>query len=434
MTDKGINVSQKSHILTLRGLSPLHIGSGEKYSQLDYIYHENYIFILDFDKLISEIPLEIIDDLTNDINENFENNIWKGDTKEFLSRYKIDWEKSVEKKYDLIGRIGKNEINQFIKTGNQIYIPGSSIKGAVRTAILFKILKEHPEKKQDVIRNVIDHFNDKEIMKLIQKDGTTDLLRALIISDSHIDKTSPIKITGSTVYHLRNKESTIPIYYEILDENFYSSGTIKINYKLTDSKALISDNFDLTQDNIINAINAFSKEIIDYELKEIIDRIDPNLDDIIGFYKKLNNELTHLKDSECILRLGQGSSILGITLFLNFKDNKQIVRKYKGLEIFHFNIPDRYNKEYGIAKQGRYTILPDRDSPNKPKLNEKWLCSVVTIRGTNKYVTLLEKIKESFDIEEEKARGYLFPLTRKFVVSDNEKLIAPFGWVKLTWD
>lgn len=434
MKDKDSILIEKSHRLILTGLSPLFIGSGEKYSQLDYIYRNNNIFILDFDKLLVQIPLEVIDDLTNDINENFENNIWKGDIKEFLSKYKIDWEQSVEKKYDLIGEIGKNEINQFIKTGNQIYIPGSSIKGAIRTAILFKILTDHPERKNAIIHNVLEHFNDKEIMKLIQSDGTTDLLRALIISDSHVDETSPVKITASTIYHLRNKKSTIPIYYEILDKNFSSIGTIKINHKLIDSNALISRNFNLTKENIIEAINSFCEEIINYELEEFINRKDSNLDNIVDYYKKLKAELTKLNDNECILRLGQGSSILGITLFLNFKDYKQIVRKYKGLEIFHFNIPDKYNKKFGIARQGNYTIVPDRDSPNRPKLNEKWLCSIVAKRGKIRYVNLLEKITDSFDLEVEKESSYLFPLTRNFIVSENKELVAPFGWIKLKWE
>lgn len=434
MKDEGSIYIDRSHRLILEGLSPLFIGSGEKYSQLDYIHHENSLFILDFDKLLEQIPVEVIDDLTNDIIENFENNIWRGDIEEFLSKYKIDWKKSVGKKYAFIGKIGKNEINQFIKTGNQTYIPGSSIKGAIRTAILFKILKDSFQSKKSIITNVLEHFNDREVVKLIQRGGTTDLLRALIISDSQVVEDSHIKITASTIYHLRNKESTIPGFYEILDKDFTSSGTIKINHRLIGSNALVYQNFDLTKENVIKAINSFSKEIIAYELKVFKDRKDSNLDSIIVLYEKLSTQLANLTDNECILRLGQGSSILGLTLFLNFKDNKQLVRKYKGLEIFHFNIQDRYNKESGIAKQGRYTILPDRDSQYKPKLNEKWLCSTVAIRGINKYVRLLEKITKSFDLELEKEDSYLFPLTRKFVVSDNKKLIAPFGWVKIKWE
>lgn len=434
MNDERSIVDQESHNLILKGLSPLFIGSGAKYSQLDYVHHNNRIHILDFDKLLTQIPPEAIDELTNDINSNFDNNIWRGDIKEFLSKYTAEWEKLVEKKYELIGKIGKNEINQFIKTGNQIYIPGSSVKGAIRTAILFKILTDHPNRKRASIPNVLERFNDREIMGLIRNDGTTDLLRALIISDSQINENSNIKIVASTVYHLKNKESTIPIYYEILDKNFSGLGSVKINRKLVESNTLISKNFDLTREKILEAINSFSKEIINYELTKFKDRKDSNLEGIVNFYENLRRELGNLEDDECIMRLGQGSSILGLTMFLQYKENKQIIRKYKNLEIFHFNISDKFNRGYGIARKGRFTILPDRDSQNRPKLNEKWVCSIVATRGKNRYVNLLERITDSFGSGSVAESTYLYPLTRKFVVSVNNKLLSPFGWIKIKWE
>ncbi len=438
MSNDSIDQGQNSHRLTITGLSPMFIGSGNKYSQLDYISHENKIHILDFDKILTQIPFEIIDDLTNDILENFEKNIWRGDVKDFLGKYEVDWNNFVEKSYDLVGKIGKNEINQFIKTGDQIYIPGSSLKGAIRTAILFKILKNHPKKKEEIVQSVLNFFNDREIIRLIQSDGKTDLLRALIISDLKANtENAPIKIVESKVYHIRDQKSTIPIFYEVLDNGFNSTGTLKINRKLVDSNALISQYFDLSKDTIIDATNSFSKEIINYELKEFKSRNDSNLERIINFYEELEEQVNSLKDNECIMRLGQGSSVLGITLFLNFSDNTQVVSKYKGLEDlkrFNFNVPDRNDRSFGIARQGGFTILIDRDSLHRPKLNETWLCRIVATKGNNKFVSLIEKITTSYHIEKEKDKSFLYPLTRKFIVSENEKLISPFGWVKLTWE
>ncbi len=424
----------KSQNLVITGLSPVFIGSGEKYSQLDYFSQENNIYILDFDQLLAKISLEVIDDLTNDIQQNFENNIWKGDVQEFLSKYEINWEDSVARKYNLIGKIGRNEINQFIKTGENIYIPGSSIKGAIRTALLFKILKDHPEKKNAVTGSVLHNFKDRDIIRLIQTDGSNDLLRALQISDSNINEDPLIKIVETRVYHLRDKESKIPIYYEILDKGFSYRSSIKINSKLVDANVLVSQYFDLTQGKIIGAVNAFSKEIIAYELQEFMEQKDPNLSEMINFYQDLTSELEGLENNECILRLGQGSSVFGITLFLNFKDNNSIVFKYKGLETFHFNIPDRDNRKFGIARQGQFTIIPDRDSPHKPLLNESWLCNIVAVRRNTKYVNLLEKTSKLYDFESQRGNSYLFPLTRKFVVSENNRFTAPLGWVKLRWE
>lgn len=441
MNSRNIMQISKSSEIVITGLSPIFIGSGEKYSQLDYINKNNRIYILDFDKILEQIPAESINDLTKEILVNFKNNIWKGDIDKFLNKYNIDWNKFIEKEYDLIGKMGKNEINQFIKTGDRIYIPGSSIKGAIRTAVLFDILKRNPDIKNRILPYVLTDFRDQEIVKLIQSDGRTALLRALMISDSFLEnKNNYIKVIQTNVYHLRDKEFTIPIFYEVLDKGFESKNSIKINYKLLDSNTLITQYFNLTKNEILRAINVFSREIIDYELKVFENQNDPNLSEVINFYKDLKSQLDSLKKNECILRLGQGSSAIGISLFLNFQDNIQVVRKYKGLEIFTFNIPDRDNRSLGIARQGGFTILTDRESPQRPRLNETWLCSVVsTIKRTRiKYVSLIEKISSKKDIDQDSQRSFLYPLTRKFLVSQlddgTKKNIYPFGWVKLKWE
>jgi CRISPR-associated protein Csm5 len=425
------NTQYKSYTLSLTGLSPLFIGSGDTYSQLDYVYHNNKIHIIDFDKLLEQIPIEVIDDLTNEISENFKNNIWEGDIKNFLAKYHFNWQESVEKTYEIMSSIGRNEIQQFIKTGERIYIPGSSLKGAMRTALLFHILETHPQKKERLAGNINRYFKDRKVRELIQDDGSNDLLRALIVSDSHLSKDSPIKIVPSTVYHLQNRESTIPIYYEILDTDFISQGTLKINTKLITSNALKSDTFSLSKNTLIRAINSFSKTVIAYELNQFTSRKDSKLDPIIAFYTNLRDIVdNNLDEDECIIRLGQGSSILGITLFLNFRDNQEIINKYAGLEIFHFNVKDRNNPGFGISRTGGFTILPDRNSPNRPRLNEYWLCRVVATRKRTKFVILLERVESRPDDDES---GILYPLTRKFIVS-NDILKVPFGWVKLTWE
>ncbi len=424
---------QNSYKLSIEGLSPLFIGSGKKYSQLDYISAEEKIHILDFDKILSQVPEELIDDLTNDINENFWNNKWQGNVEEFLEKYELKWRDFIEKSYELKGDIGDNEINQFIKTGDIIYIPGSSIKGAIRTAILFDILEKHPREKERIIPRILSNFNQREIIRLIQSDGKTDLFRALMVTDQVLkNHTSSIKVDETTVYHLRNKQPTVPIFNEVLDKGFQSEGAIKINRKLVESGKLISNYFDLHAENLIKAINSFSKTIIDYELRIFKEQQDSNLEGLIKFYESLQAQLISLNDNECILRLGQGSSVLGITLFLNFSERKEVVRKFKGLEIIRFDLPDRRNPQNAVAKQGRVLVLVDRNSKNRPRINETWLCSVKSTRRNSKYVSLLEKITPSFDIE--KRGDLLYPLTRKFVISAENELLFPFGWIKLTWD
>jgi len=415
--------------LEITGMSPVFIGSGDLYSQLDYIVENQKVHLLNFNSLLSEIPLNLIDDLTKNILDNFSNNRWEGDVKSFLEKYDLDWKKHVEQSHDLIGEIGKNELHQFIKTSDRLYIPGSSVKGAIRTCILFSILKNNPAFRNREESTILRYFNDRSLQNLIRTSGNDDLLRALIISDLHLsDPTSNTKIMESSVYHLKNKESTIPIFYEVLDEGFHSSGSIKINKNLIENDILKTQYFNLNTSSLIEAINEFSKEIIAHELKTFQSQKDDKLSHIISFYSSLDQQLKNLGKNECILRLGQGSSVLAVTLFLIYQENKRIVQKYRKLEIVKFDILDRRDRRFAIANKGGRPYYVDRASRYRPRLNETWLCSIQP-KGRTIYVTLLEKMEPSGQFL---AQELLFPLTRKIILNQEHQLSLPFGWVKLS--
>lgn len=415
--------------LEITGISPVFIGSGDLYSQLDYIVEDQKVHLLNFNSLLSEIPLNLIDDLTKNILDNFSNNRWEGDVKTFLEEYDLDWKKHVKQSHDLIGEIGKNELHQFIKTSDRLYIPGSSVKGAIRTCILFSILKNNPTFRNREESNLLRYFNDRNIRQLIGTSAKEDLLRALIVSDLHLsDPTNNTKIVESSVYHLENKESTIPIFYEVLDKGFRGSGSIKIDKNLIESNVLKTQYFDLTTSSLVEAVNEFSQKIITHELKTFQSQKDDNLSQIVSFYSSLDHQLKDLGKNECVLRLGQGSSVLAVTLFLNFQDNKRIVQKYRNLETIRFNTPDKRDRRFAIATKGGKTYLIDRDSRDRPRLNETWLCSIQP-RGRTVYVKLLEKMDAS---QQFLAQELLYPLTRKFILNQKHQLGLPFGWIKLS--
>lgn len=422
--------TNNTYSVKIEGLSPIYIGSGEIYSQLDYIAENNQIHIIDFEKILSQISFEIIEDLTNDIKHNFRNNIWKGNIMEFFNKYELDWRSAIIKSYDLIGNVGQNEINQFIKAGEQLYIPGSSTKGAIRTAILFKVLKDHPSEKNKILKNIKRYFNDRNIQNILQQNPKDDLLRALIIGDTKpITNEKNIKIVESTVYHLLNKDRTIPFFNEIIHKGFNSTFSVKINKKLVQSGILKEKYFQLQKTEMINAINEFSKAMISYELEQLQNSNDSNLNSIITFYKEIDEKFEKLTQDECILRIGQGSSFIGITLFLLFKDDLDMMKRYSNLAVITFDIPDRKNRNFAIARERGYTILIDRNSKFRPRLNETWLCQVAsTIRKKRlKFVKLKEKMEGSMSL-----KNITYPMTRKLIDSGNE-LLYPYGWVKLTW-
>lgn len=135
-------MSCESYDLHLTTLSPIHIGSGKSYSCCEFVpakaKSKGQIV-----KIIKRVNLtnyysSLSDDrkdtfLASLTNSNFELKQFDKKIKKDFVRYQcID-----NSRVDFI-----NEVQEHIKTSDKLYIPGSSIKGAIRTAIFYDLLTE----------------------------------------------------------------------------------------------------------------------------------------------------------------------------------------------------------------------------------------------------------------------------------------------------
>ena len=165
--------------------TPIFVGSGEKLLKKDYYVDEkeNKIYVVDVNKLIrrNNRILSLYEEYVKDINKTF--NEWIKDSsirlylneeiiKKELTIYTIDRGNA-----DIRGgtkQINTNrnnynttDIEKFIKNPyNEVYLPGSSIKGAIRLAMLSSsILNETDSKNLDYskrqIEGVIKSFSDR---------------------------------------------------------------------------------------------------------------------------------------------------------------------------------------------------------------------------------------------------------------------------------
>lgn len=135
-------MSCESYDLRLTTLSPIHIGSGKSYNCCEFVpakaKSKGQIV-----KIIKRVNLtnyysSLSDDrkdtfLASLTNSNFELKQFDKKIKKDFVRYQcID-----NSRVDFI-----NEVQEHIKTSDKLYIPGSSIKGAIRTAIFYNLLTE----------------------------------------------------------------------------------------------------------------------------------------------------------------------------------------------------------------------------------------------------------------------------------------------------
>ncbi|OYT33598.1 MAG: type III-A CRISPR-associated RAMP protein Csm5, partial [Candidatus Aenigmarchaeota archaeon ex4484_52] len=146
----------------------------------------------------------------------------------------------------------KNEIREQIKTKNIPYIPGTSIKGAIRTALLWYYAKNNFNDLKNILETELNNKTNKKFignkfvdtcfnLNYSKKDAKYDLLKFLEVSDFMPDEQNKnMKIDKIETYALAKKKVNFrkgvikkfesigfKQYIETLNGNF--TGTIKLS-------------------------------------------------------------------------------------------------------------------------------------------------------------------------------------------------------------
>lgn len=204
------------------------------------------------------------------------------------------------------------------------YIPGSSIKGAIRTAILSNIIKDKTEIKNSINPSKI---NARAIeQKLLGENPNKDIFRFLKIGDAIFgdyyenivrlysinerEKNSFWDTTkGQMVETLMPKDSSTCDMK--LDLNAYKNAKECVQ-TLPECMTSLKD--------IFSTINQHSETLLNQEIKYWQDQVDkPNADNVDKYIKGLETIMNQIQQckkeskSTCILRLGAGSGWRFIT-------------------------------------------------------------------------------------------------------------------------
>uniref|UniRef100_A0A7C2N7S8 CRISPR system Cms protein Csm5 n=1 Tax=Archaeoglobus fulgidus TaxID=2234 RepID=A0A7C2N7S8_ARCFL len=182
--------------MKLEILTPVHIGSGDKYYATDFVIKGDRVVFVDSTRFFEEVEKKGLDPI------NVAREISEGKKIEDF----VDLSKIKIREVPFKGRTSRNEILAHIKSRGKPYIPGSTIKGAIRTAILWKEVKDSRELLNWTVNYIKKKLNEKrnlgrkELIKLDDEleekvfrkaeltgrrsDPKNDLLRALRICDS----------------------------------------------------------------------------------------------------------------------------------------------------------------------------------------------------------------------------------------------------------
>lgn len=265
----------KIYEISLESLGPVFVGSGEILKKSAYIYDrkEGRVYIPDERKMINWI-------VANNLSNSYENFFYYNEnkTKDLYSWFKLNNVLGSYKKlmkYSMpVGdlsrdkRKGLNDIQLFIKGGDgKAYIPGSSLKGAIRN-ILFAEKNRFSNPKY-----FSDYLNKRENIKYIERKSVQedkesfgrkinerdyeDIMKYLLISDSKPISVEDFIIVQKIDKNVKGRESSISTFRECI-----KPGT-KIKFQMK-----IKDEFKMNIEDIKSAIEKFYNDIDYYFLQE----------------------------------------------------------------------------------------------------------------------------------------------------------------------
>jgi len=316
--------------IILKTLTPIHIGCGEAFQPLEFYVVKEKLYELDTDRFLENLSSEELKEyfkifekkdigivielfsFTQKTFSNLLNRLANKDKKEILKLiksqikipkyFKKDFEDVINNKV----RINKFSIEKTFKNiKGKPYIPGSSLKGSIRTAVLNylnrsqKVKKENLKNKKSSLEaegKILNCYNEKE-------DNTynisEDPFKFVKISDLHLKNKSQVatQIYYGLNFHKERKKCGIPTYLECIlcGEEFTGEFQIVKNNLL---------NFDI----IIKALKEFYNKDFEKE-KQLLQRLEKLYSFILP--EELINYSTNDKP---LIRLGKHSGNEFVTI------------------------------------------------------------------------------------------------------------------------
>ena len=307
----------------LKTITPVHIGTGETLSQIDGFYDNGRWHRIDIDAVLAAIPESELNRLTIAMGgRDFQ---WKEylPTSQPAARYTLPCLEDPR----------ETEIREAIKhPSNRPMIPGSSIKGAIRTALLWGFMDDdnNPE-AQEAFKYSVNYLKEQLRRKpnrsqagrgieqhVLGSDPNHDLMRAVQVSD-----TSPIPIEaleiGMAWTATLNRNNRLVQKrqrgreYKTLVEQIRAEQTFDLSIKIDKSlfgprekrKLGYSDQQEqVVCEKLADVCNFVGKGLANAEAGFFEDY---NLDEIVNFYDALLKKFDNLPDGAFVLPIGWGT-------------------------------------------------------------------------------------------------------------------------------
>ena len=267
--------------ITIETLGPLYIGSGHEIGKKDWILNrrDNTAYIIDEIKLfnylrnnnlLSYFEKFMLSNARGGLFEWAKENKVINDIIHQTSKYSLDCENIVD-----VNTV--KGIQTFIKDGyGKPYIPGSSIKGAIRNVLLFQSIEKETNSNDEVISalrkpDAGDNKNklsgeadklDKKYFRTLNREGSkyddavNDVMSGIKISDSKPLSFNNLTLCQKIDAKLDGDPSELPIFRECIKPE------TKIEFNLTIDNALFKKDISYIENAVESFLNNYNEEFL----------------------------------------------------------------------------------------------------------------------------------------------------------------------------
>jgi len=312
-------------------LSPVHVGNGEKISRLEFLVEKGRLKVYKFDRIISTIERIANPQLKNNAYLWFKTSR-NLSLEEFLRNFKLTLEPNYE--LEINGSFNSSsQVEEFIKTFEGPYIPGSELKGSIRHLIACAWFMDKPDLVIEKVKQLLNSGRARdqkeqnnvegELERSVfypkgERDAQFDVLKVLSIPDSQPLPYQSLrvdvpKLVGSnrTLFPCEALKEGVEFEMEInINKNAYRG--LETQRKLPEIGKHFSDE-NAFWNFLVDCSRKFYSKLLDEEIKFFQNR-QPNTEEHL---KRLKN---HLNTGGVLLRLGKHEGILSTTLLLIVKE------------------------------------------------------------------------------------------------------------------
>lgn len=298
--------------IKIETITPVHIGSGNMLkNNNDFVVENGYIHIIDPAKILQLIGEENLSSWVAIIERG-------GSQKEYVkSKTGATPDKYSLRKIESFCDVkGGDTLKECMHNGMGLpYIPGSSIKGAIRTAILATLASR--EQGLETLVKDQDHkgkVNSKQIeARFFGGPPNKDLFRFLQVGDAYFVKGSEVAIRMVMGLNITQQSDMQTNKKPQIVETIWEGEESELRIKITDTEGRLPNEI-RTIKSLFKLINDHTRKLLQTEIEfwekqgkngaeEYIERIK----DILAEVKYCNAE------KECILRIGHASGWRFIT-------------------------------------------------------------------------------------------------------------------------